>query len=75
MNENLENLVLELIKYPTELPWLEHKHNNYTRRQSARTLARWLTAQCSKTGMLRTSYGELMTPPIRLLVLNLIFRI
>ena len=29
MNENLESLVLELIKYPTELPWLEFKHNNY----------------------------------------------
>ena len=30
MNENLEKLVLELVKYPTELPWLEFKHNNYT---------------------------------------------
>ena len=30
MAENLESLVLELIKYPTELPWLEFKHNNYT---------------------------------------------
>ena len=29
MTENLESLVLELIKYPTELPWLEFKHNNY----------------------------------------------
>ncbi len=30
MTENLDNLVLELIKYPTELPWLEFKHNNYS---------------------------------------------
>ncbi len=30
MPKNLEPLVLELIKYPTELPWLEFKHNNYT---------------------------------------------
>lgn len=29
MNENLEKLVLELVKYPAELPWLEFKHNNY----------------------------------------------
>lgn len=27
--ENLERLVLELIKYPSELTWLEFKHNNY----------------------------------------------
>lgn len=27
--ENLENLVKELIKHPTETPWLEFKHNNY----------------------------------------------
>ena len=30
MTENLENLVLELIKHPTELPWLEFKRDNYT---------------------------------------------
>ena len=29
MKGNLENLVRELLKYPTELPWLEFKHNNY----------------------------------------------
>ena len=29
MTENLDNLVLELLKYPTELPWLEFKHNHY----------------------------------------------
>ena len=29
MSENLAKLVQELIKYPTELPWLEFKHNNY----------------------------------------------
>ena len=27
--ENLEILVRELLKYPTELPWLEFKHDNY----------------------------------------------
>ncbi len=30
MTANLESLVLELIKHPSELPWLEFKHNNYT---------------------------------------------
>ncbi len=29
MAENLESLVRELIKYSTELPWLEFKHDNY----------------------------------------------
>ena len=29
MAENLGKLVLELIHYPSELPWLEFKHENY----------------------------------------------
>jgi len=27
--ENLERLVIELCKQPSETPWLEFKHNNY----------------------------------------------
>ncbi len=30
MAENLDKLVQELVKYPSELTWLEFKHNNYT---------------------------------------------
>ena len=29
MAENLDRLILELIQYPSELPWLELKHENY----------------------------------------------
>ncbi len=29
MAENLEKLILELLRYPSELPWLEFKHDNY----------------------------------------------
>ena len=29
MTENLDKLVQELIKYPSETAWLEFKHNNY----------------------------------------------
>lgn len=29
MKENLEKLVLELLRQPSELPWLEFKHDNY----------------------------------------------
>lgn len=28
--KNFDKLVIELSKYPTETPWLEFKHNNYT---------------------------------------------
>ena len=29
MAENLEKLILELLRYPSELPWLEFKYDNY----------------------------------------------
>ena len=32
MAENLEKLILELLRYPSELPWLEFKHDNYGRK-------------------------------------------
>ena len=28
--ENLERLIRELLKLPTETPWVEFKHDNYT---------------------------------------------
>lgn len=28
--ENIDRLILELVRFPNETPWLEFKHNNYT---------------------------------------------
>ena len=39
MSENLDKLVQELIKYPSETAWLEFKHNNYDPNEIGRDIS------------------------------------
>ena len=39
MTENLDKLVQELIKYPSETAWLEFKHNNYDPNEIGRDIS------------------------------------
>lgn len=65
--ENLDKLVNELRKLPTETQWLEFKHNNYTPDMIGKDITPLPTVLLFTKKVAPICFGELMTKHTKLL--------
>lgn len=65
--ENLDKLVNELRKLPTETQWLEFKHNNYTPDMIGKDISALANSASLYEKVAPICFGELMTKHTKLL--------